>query len=160
MKKVICVLSITFTILAGAFAQEPISENQVSTSDLQTKTHYEAKEVSNKTDAPTKTVRPKRVKSSNPVFVGGMEALIDYLDETCLYPEAAREAGVEGTVKVKFRVNAEGKIENAQVIESLGHGCDEEALRLIENMPEWVPGHQGPVKVKASVILGINFRLR
>lgn len=75
------------------------------------------------------------------------------------YPDHARQAGIEGKVIVKFVVNKKGEVENPQVVQGLGYGCDEEALRLIK-MAEFIPGkqHGKPVKVQDS--LPITFQLQ
>jgi len=94
-----------------------------------------------------------------PEFPGGMDKVTEYLSNHIRYPEQAREAGVEGRVTVRFVVNEDGDISDAQVLRGIGGGCDEEALRVIKGMPKWKPGKQNGRAVKVYFTLPISFRL-
>ena len=84
----------------------------------------------------------KENKDPEPEFIGGKKELQRYLDANLNYPAKAKSAKKEGIVYVSFTVNENGKIENSKVVRSIGYGCDEEALRLVEEMPNWVPGKE------------------
>ena len=56
------------------------------------------------------------------------------------YPDAAKAAGVTGKVEAKFVVATDGSIKKPSIVSGLGHGCDEEVLRIIGLMPKWIPG--------------------
>ncbi len=58
-----------------------------------------------------------------------------YLREKLRYPEEAKRAGNTGKVHVGFIVCEDGSIYNPKVLRGIGHGCDEEALRLVREMP-------------------------
>ena len=60
-------------------------------------------------------------------LVGGLDGLAREID----YPEAAQAAGVEGTVWVQLTVEPDGTVSDAFVVDGLGHGLDEEALRVV-----------------------------
>ncbi|MNE91693.1 Gram-negative bacterial tonB protein [compost metagenome] len=62
-------------------------------------------------------------------------------------------------VYVSFTVSETGKIENAKIVRSIGMGCDEEALRLINEMPVWIPGKEDGVVKALPVVIPIAFRL-
>lgn len=94
-----------------------------------------------------------------PSFPGGDEALLRYLAENVKYPRMAREAKVQGLVIVRFVVDSDGFIQNAQVIRGIGAGCDEEALRVVEKMPKWQPGFQNGRAVPVMYNMPIRFRL-
>ncbi len=90
--------------------------------------------------------------------------LIQFIIDNIKYPKAAKAAGVEGTVVVKFVVDELGKVGQAQVVRSVGHGCDTEVLRLIElmnHMPEaWMPGRRADGKaVRVWMNLPFKFAL-
>lgn len=86
------------------------------------------------------------------------EKIMQYINTNLVIPEAARKAGAEGDVVVKFVVDTEGKVKDAKVVESLGKGCDEEALRLVNEMPTWVPGMMNDgQKVKVELTLPFRF---
>ena len=81
------------------------------------------------------------------------------LQQCIVYPEAAKEAGVEGRVVVQFIVNKRGEVEEPVVQHGLGYGIDEGVVRCIRQI-QFTPGHQDgkPVKVKMSI--PVTFRLR
>ncbi len=95
-----------------------------------------------------------------PSFTGGPNALKSYLEAQTQFPAQARENEVEGKVYVQFVVNADGSLDKIQLARGIGFGCDEEALRLVRNMPAWNPGqHQGQ-SVPVRYTLPITFRLK
>ncbi|WP_420150838.1 energy transducer TonB [Spirosoma sp.] len=95
-----------------------------------------------------------------PQFPGGMDKLADYLKKNLQYPKAARKAKLEGRIVVNFVVTSEGRIEDVKLYNSLGLGTDEEAIRLVENMPIWIPAKQGGKAVNARYNLPIDFSLK
>jgi TonB family protein len=60
-----------------------------------------------------------------------------YLKQNLRIPEAARQANIEGIVVVEFDLDRTGTPVNLRVVQSLGYGCDEEAIRLIRDGPKW-----------------------
>ena len=95
-----------------------------------------------------------------PSFPGGESKLMEYLSRHVNYPQEAREHGVQGKVFVNFTVEADGSITNVKLIRGIGSGCDEEAVRVVENMPKWNPGKQRGKPVKVSYAIPINFILQ
>lgn len=94
-----------------------------------------------------------------PEYPGGMEALIEYLGSNIKYPEEAKNENIEGKVFVNFIVEKDGSIGETTVLRGIGGGCDEEAVRVVNNMPDWTPGTQRGEPVKVSYNLPINFAL-
>jgi protein TonB len=95
-----------------------------------------------------------------PSFPGGDAALMQYLGNNIKYPAIAKDAGIQGTVYVTFVVNEKGKVQDVKVLRSIGGGCDEEAIRVVENMPTWSPGKQRGKPVKVQYNLPIRFTLK
>ena len=91
-------------------------------------------------------------------FEGGRAGFEAYVKKELRYPKEALEAKVEGTVSVRYTVDYKGKVIEASVISGLGHGCDEEALRIIRGMEFRVP-NDGKIKSRYSNKLHIHFRL-
>ncbi|MFT5766119.1 MAG: TonB family protein, partial [Saprospiraceae bacterium] len=75
----------------------------------------------------------------NPEPQSSFRKLERYIKKNLKYPEIARQNGVAGAVIVRFFINADGKPEQLSVLGSLGSGCDEEAMRLMEEGPKWTP---------------------
>jgi len=82
-----------------------------------------------------------------------------YLQESLHYPPAARKAQITGRVIVRFVVTETGAIEDVVVAKGIGGGCDEEAARVIKNMPPWKPGKQNGKAVRVYFTQPITFML-
>ncbi len=85
--------------------------------------------------------------------------LSKYLSENIHYPDTARKYNIEGRVLIKFVVTEDGIISDCQILKGIGGGCDEEALRVIKNLPPWIPGKQDGKPVKVYYTLPIVFKL-
>ncbi len=94
-----------------------------------------------------------------PKFPGGKQKMFKYLGEHIQYPSKAKDAGVTGTVYVSFTVEKDGSITNVKVLRGIGAGCDEEAKRVVRNMPNWKPGEQRGKKVRVNYKLPVKFQL-
>lgn len=93
-----------------------------------------------------------------PQFVGGNEALVRYMQKNLRYPPLALRNNVEGKVYISFTVQASGAIADVQVLKGLGYGTDEEATRVVKDMPAWTPGQQNKRSVAVRYTLPITFR--
>ena len=94
-----------------------------------------------------------------PEYTGGEDALIKYLSENILYPQVARESNIQGTVYVSFIIEKNGEVSNTKVMRGIGGGCDEEAVRVVKGMPNWIPGTQRGKPVRVQFNLPIRFVL-
>lgn len=92
-------------------------------------------------------------------FAGGAVKLGNYISQNIRYPENAAFRHVEGVVAVTFTIDTSGVIRNAQVRRGIGNGCDEEALRLVNNMPKWAPALLNGKPVASGCTLHIDFRM-
>lgn len=90
---------------------------------------------------------------------GGMQGWNQYLASNLKYPAEARSMGIEGTVIVVFVVNADGSISDVEILRGIGGGADEEAIRVIENAPNWEPGKQRDRVINTRMRLPIRFKL-
>lgn len=95
-----------------------------------------------------------------PVFPGAEKAMFEYFGNNIKYPKEAIEAGIQGTVYVTFVVGSDGALSDARVLRGIGGGCDEEALRVVKAMPNWVPGKQREKPVSVQYNLPIRFVYR
>ncbi len=95
-----------------------------------------------------------------PTFEGGEAALMKYISKRMRYPRQAVGEKIEGTVIVTFVVNKTGRVTDVTVLKGLGFGTDEEASRVIENMPAWNPGKQNGAPVAVRYTLPIRFSLQ
>lgn len=112
----------------------------------------------------TKVVRDKDGVYSRPatmpMYPGGQDALAKYVEDNINYDQAAVDADASGTVMVSFVVDEKGKVDDAQVIgKGVDANLDREAIRVVEQMPEWTPGTVKGKNVKTRLQLPITFMI-
>lgn len=95
-----------------------------------------------------------------PEFAGGQAALLRYLRDHLRYPSQALREQAEGRVFMSFVVRADGTIADVTVLKGLGYGLDEEALRVVRQMPTWTPGYQAQHAVAVRFTLPITFKIQ
>lgn len=100
------------------------------------------------------------VVEQQPEFPGGTAALLNYLGRNIRYPVMAKEAGIQGRVFLTFVVEPDGSISGIKVLRGIGGGCDEEAVRVVRNMPKWAPGKQRGQPVRVQFNLPVKFTLQ
>ena len=95
-----------------------------------------------------------------PSFKGGETAMLAYFAKETHYPQQAIEWGIDGKVLVRFIVDEEGKVIEAEVVQSVHPLLDKEALRVVKSMPAWDPGMQNGKHVKVYMVAPITFVLK
>jgi TonB family protein len=95
-----------------------------------------------------------------PKFPGGDQALFKHLYENLKYPPEAKTEGIQGKVILRFVVTAEGKVADVTVVRGVHPLLDEEALRVMSTVPDWIPGKQGGRPVDVYYSLPISFALK
>jgi len=93
-----------------------------------------------------------------PIYEGGNKAIRDFVAQHLQYPESALQNRVEGTVHVAYDIDYKGDVVDARIVGSLGHGCDEEAARVVRLLKFTVLKHRG-LKVLFHNRIQIHFRL-
>lgn len=94
-----------------------------------------------------------------PEFPGGESALFSYLGENLKFTRDAIEINLQGTVHVSFIVWKDGSIRDVKILRGLGAGLDEEVIRVIKSMPNWIPGSQGGRNVNVEYTIPVKFKL-
>ena len=94
-----------------------------------------------------------------PSFEGGEDVMYRWLGENVVYPQIARETGIQGTVVITFVVEKDGTITGQQLLRDIGGGCGEEAMRVVKLMPKWKAGRQNGTPVRVQFNLPIRFTL-
>lgn len=94
-----------------------------------------------------------------PQFPGGMPGVTEYLKVAVRYPEEARKNKTEGSVLVRFNVNADGAVQQVSVQQSVHPLLDSEAVRVVRAMPNWQPATAAGKPVSAFLALPISFSL-
>jgi len=95
-----------------------------------------------------------------PSYPGGHAALQDYINNHIDYSQAAIDNNSEGTVDVQFVVDEKGNVTNAKAVgKELNSDLDDEAVRVVSNMPKWTPGKVRGKNVRARVVLPITYKI-
>lgn len=92
-------------------------------------------------------------------FPGGQRKLMEYLKKNVKYPKLALDKSIEGRVLVKFTIKKDGTIDDIRVIKGVDSILDEEAIRVVKNMPKWIPAQHNGKDVNSTFMLPISFRL-
>lgn len=95
-----------------------------------------------------------------PQFPGGYQELMSFLAKNIEYPTEAVQQKTEGKVICQFVVTSEGKITDVKVVRGVTSALDQEAVRVLECMPDWVPGKQDGKAVNVRFVIPINFKLQ
>jgi len=66
------------------------------------------------------------------LLIGGKDKMENLILENCHYPNIAKENGTQGIVVIGFTLTKEAKIINIKTVNTIGDGCDEEAIRVFK----------------------------
>ncbi len=94
-----------------------------------------------------------------PQFPGGASEFLKFVQDNIHYPKQARDAKVEGKVYLRFIISESGAVKDVEVLKSVGSGCDEESVRVLQLTPRWTPGQCNGKNVPVQVALPIVFTL-
>ncbi len=95
-----------------------------------------------------------------PKFPGGEAALLSFINKSIRYPVIAQENGIQGRVICTFIIDKTGKVVEGQVIRGIDPSLDNEALRVVNTIPQWEPGKQRGKPVRVKYTVPITFRLQ
>lgn len=94
-----------------------------------------------------------------PEFPGGDKAMVDFIQKNLKYPETAKRDHVQGLVIVSFIIDKTGTMAQSKIIRGVRQDINEEALRVIKAMPNWIPGTQKGIPVNVRLNLPLQFQL-
>ncbi len=104
---------------------------------------------------------PLAIVEEKPSFMGGDEnTFTKWVHERIIYPEIAKENGVQGRVVLSFIVDADGYVKNVTVLRGVDPSIDKEAVRVVSSSPRWKPGRQRDRNVRVRYNFPLNFQLR
>lgn len=97
-----------------------------------------------------------------PEFPGGTDSMFAFIQRNIRYPEEAKKSGIEGRVFVTFVVEKDGQVSDAKILRDIGGGCGEEAIRVVNIMPKWLPGSLriGGEPARMQFNLPVMFKLK
>ncbi len=104
---------------------------------------------------------PFALVEEKPRFQGGdANTFSKWVNSRLVYPEIAKENGVQGRVTLQFTVNTDGSVSNVQVLRGVDASLDKEAVRIVSSSPKWEPGRQRERPVKVTYTFPVIFQLR
>ncbi len=103
--------------------------------------------------------KPFIVVEEKPEYPGGWPALLKFVGDNTRYPAEAQRNNIQGKVILKFVVNQDGSVDRIVVLRSIDSLLDNEAVRVVKNLPRFKPGKQGGVPVPVWFTLPVTFRL-
>ena len=96
-----------------------------------------------------------------PTFNGGdANGFAKWVNSRLVYPEVAKENGVEGRVTLQFTIGKDGRLQDVKVLNSPDESLAQEAVRVVSSSPKWEPGRQRDRAVKVSYTFPVIYRLR
>ena len=143
-----------------------ISDDSLAYASETEKTTPAVKSTTNAGEKAVESSNPKKVFTGKvydlvdemPSFPGGPAELMNWLSSHIQYPAIARESCIQGTVIVAFIVEPDGSVSNAKLVRSVDPYIDQEALRVVRQMPKWNPGKRAGIPVRVRYCLPIKFK--
>lgn len=104
---------------------------------------------------------PFQLVEKKPTFQGGdANTFSKWVNQRLVYPEIAKENGVQGRVMLQFTVGTDGSVTGVKVLRGVDPSLDKEAVRVVSMSPKWEPGMQRDRKVKVTYTFPVIFQLR
>lgn len=104
---------------------------------------------------------PFQLVEHKPKFQGGdANDFSKWVNSKLVYPEIAKENGVQGRVTLQFTVGADGTVSNVKVLRGVDPSLDKEAVRVVSSSPKWTPGKQRDRNVKVTYTFPVIFQLK
>ncbi len=92
-----------------------------------------------------------------PKFPGGSKGLAAYLSQSIKYPRNSRTSSIRGKVIVSFKIQEDGQVADVQIIKGVNLVLNNEAKRVVQNMPKWAPGLRNGTPVASELSIPIVF---
>ena len=106
-------------------------------------------------------VIPMVLVETKPTFNGGeANEFSRWVNSRLVYPERAREMGIQGRVTLQFTIGTDGRVFDVKVLKGADPLLDQEAMRVVSSSPRWSPGKQRDHAVKVSYTFPVVFQLR
>lgn len=104
---------------------------------------------------------PFQLVEEKPSFQGGdANTFSKWVNQQLVYPEEARNNGVQGRVTVQFTITKDGSVKNVKVLRELHPALDNEAVRVVSSSPKWKPGKQRDRAVAVTYTVPVIFQTK
>jgi protein TonB len=101
---------------------------------------------------------PTNPNVTKPIFPGGIDALNWTIKQNIRYPKELADKNISGLVMVKFTIDSLGRVKNPTIIKSLHPDLDQEAIRVVSNLPKWVPATKDGNLISSEMVIPISFK--
>jgi protein TonB len=103
---------------------------------------------------------PRMWVSEMPKFPGG--DVVGYVGGKIRYSAEDIQLGIQGTVIASFVIEQDGSVSSVKILRGINGGPDlnNEAIRVLSEMPKWTPGKQDGHPVRMQFTIPIQFRLQ
>lgn len=149
-KQVVCSVMESLTI--------QLEENTLSMNEIVVVGYAAVESTEKKVENPTNTDGVFGVEQM-PQYPGGDTALGEYLRNSIKYPASASAKGAEGRVVCSCVISAQGTVVDVKVMTSVDPDLDKEAMRVVLNMPNWIPGKQNGKSIPVKYAIPIQFKI-
>ena len=153
---VLPLLAATLLLLAEC---KPSNKNVATEADETTAVDNAATEVT-VTDEPEEAIEYGLVEVKPTFQDGDANAFSLWVNENLKYPDAAKEAQVQGRVTLQFTVDKEGNVKDVKVMKGVDPALDGEAVRVVSQSPKWNPGMQNGEPVNVTYMFPVVYKLR
>ncbi len=104
---------------------------------------------------------PFQLVEKRPSFQGGdANTFSKWVNQRLVYPEIAKENGVQGRVTLQFTIEKDGTLTKVKVLRGVDPSLDKEAVRVVSSSPKWTPGKQRDRSVPVTYTFPVIFQLR
>ena len=104
---------------------------------------------------------PFQLVEEKPSFQGGdANQFSKWVNQRLVYPEIAKENGVQGRVTLQFTVEKDGSVTKVKVLRGVDPSLDKEAVRVVSHSPKWKPGKQRDRAIPVTYTFPVIFQLR
>jgi TonB family protein len=138
----------------------PPSPKESSEKNTSTEIQNVNRNITPSEDIESLKVEPFVVVDEMPLFPGGDVALLKYIARETIYPESAKIQNIQGRVIVRFAVTTEGDVTKATILKGVSPELDDEALRVVKDLPKFTPGRQNGINVPVWYMVPITFTLK
>lgn len=149
--------------LINGIAAEYDTEYEVEFNAKRYKRHWKRNErivppLTLEADSSNKIFEYKQLEEvAKPYFADGGN-MVSYISKNLQFPAEAKEREIQGTVRLSFVVEKDGSVSNIVVVNSVGGGCDNEAVRLIQETV-WIPAERHGVYVRSNNMQDVTFSI-
>ena len=105
------------------------------------------------------TVSFENLPDKFPMYPGGYIGLLGYIKENTKYPVGPREREIEGKILIEYSIDIDGSVCDLNVISGIDDELDNEIVRVLKSIDEWIPAHQNNEPIKFQLSQSVYYKL-